>query len=291
MTEIYSSSAGAVTLVGNAPSGSGIYYKDATSGKMYFLANLPSDQVPTSDLDMFGIKMINPSKVGGRVFNAPFTVGNNRTLTSGQRDGTSDMIPLGSAKYIINTATGEMQFNGDVPRLYIYDSTRSKLFENVEITAYYKMISHTSAFASGYQGFEIGNRGEHEKGGTSARVYYTRHALGGTWYRMKEDIHPKSYDVTVKTGVPFDTGVWYGMKMVVRTQGDGSVRIQSYRDTSDGQGGGVWTQMSDFTDTGSNWQSLPVYKPSTANCGCHSTFFRSDNVTDFRIKKVSIREI
>jgi hypothetical protein len=54
---------------------------------------------------------------------------------------------------------------------------------------------------------------------------------------------------------------------------------------------GNWIKMSDFTDTGSNWQSLPAYRPSVTNCACKSVLIRSDNVTDFRIKKLSIREL
>jgi len=291
MTEIYyyTQSGGTGTLVGSAPAPSTIYYKDV-NGAMAVLGAIPAP-TSTTGLDAFGVKMINPTRVGGRVYNAPLTTGATRTLGSGQRDGTTDFKPLGDGKYTITPSTGELTMTGAAPRAYVFDEARTKLFENVEITAYYKMISYTSAFASGYQGFEMAVRGQHELAGTNARVYYSRHSLNGTWWRLKEDVHPKSYDVTVKTGVPFSTNTWYGMKMVVRTQADGSVRIQSYRDTTDGANGGTWTLMSDFVDTDGAWNGLPVYKPSTPNCGCHSSFVRTDNVTDFRVKKWSIREL
>ena len=37
--------------------------------------------------DFFGIKEIFPTTPNGRIFNAPLTTGNERTIRSGQRDG------------------------------------------------------------------------------------------------------------------------------------------------------------------------------------------------------------
>lgn len=246
---------------------------------------------PATGLDYWGIKMIHPTKAGGRVWNAPFDKGAKRTLSSGQRDGTDDLKPLGSAKYTIDPATKEMTINGGVPRVYVFDEARSKLFENVEITCYYNSISGNLA---SYQGFEIGTRGQHELGGTNARTYYARHSLSGKYDRMKEEVHPNTLaTTTVKTGVTFSRSKYYGMKLIVRTLSDGSgVNIKSYQDLSDGANGGTWNLMFDYTDksTGS-WGGYPIYKPSTANCKCVSTFARTDNATDFRIKKFSIREV
>jgi hypothetical protein len=240
--------------------------------------------------DHFGIKMIYATKQGGRVFNAPLDQGGNRTLRSGQRDGTTDLKPLGDATYTITPSAAEMKMAGNAPRAYVYDEARSKLFENVEITCYYKSVATTSGISTGYQGFEIGCRGEHELAGTHAKVYYSRHSLNGTWWRLKEDIHPTSNDVTIKTGVPFATNTWYGMKFVQRTDSKGNVRLESYRDTTDGKDGGNWEKMFEYTDSTANpWKGWPVYTPK--NCGCHSSFIRTDNAADFRVKKWSIREI
>ena len=252
----------------------------------------PPPPPPPTGLDAFGIKMINPTKTNGRVFNAPLNVGVTRTLRSNQRDGNTDLIPLGNATYTITPSTGEMKMNGTAPRVYVYDSQRIKMFENVEITCYYKSVTPTSSIARGYQGFEIAVRGQHELAGTNARVYYSRHSLNGTWWRLKEDVHPTSKDVATNTNIPFYNNIWYGMKFVVRTLSNGDVQMQSYRDTTDGTNGGTWIKMFDFTDKQSApWNGWPIYKPSTPNCGCHSSFTRTDNHTDFRIKKWSIREI
>ena len=165
------------------------------------------------------------------------------------------------------------------------------LFENVEITCYYKSVSTTSGIATGYQGFEIGVRGQHELAGDNARVYYSRHSLNGAYWRLKEDVHPKSNDVKVAT-VPFDKNVWYGMKFIVRNLANGGVELQSYRDTTDGKDGGDWKQMFNFTDRDSSpWAGWPIYKSSTPKCACRSSFIRTDNAGDFRVKKWSIRQI
>lgn len=246
----------------------------------------------TTGLDHFGSKMIYPTIQGGRVFNAPFDTGSQRTLNAGKRDGNSDLCPLGNGTYTIYPNIGELKMNGGAPRVYVYDSQRAKLFENVEITCYYKRISGSPA---SYQGFEIGNRGEHELGGSNnARVYYARVSINGNWDRMKEDVHPSGLATsTVKRGVAFNTNTWYGMKLIVRTLKDKSgVKLEAYRDETDGKNGGTWVKMDDWTDKASaGWGGYPIYIPSTARCGCHSVFARTDNATDFRIKKFTIREV
>jgi len=243
---------------------------------------------PSTGLDYFGSKMIYPTISNGRVFNAPFNTGSQRTLRSGQRDGNSDLCPLGSATYTIYPNVGELKMSGGAPRTYVYDSNRAKLFENCEVTCYYKRISGTPA---SYQGFEIGIRGEHELGGSNnARVYYARVSINGNWDRMKEDTHPSGlYTYTAKRGIAFNTNTWYGMKLITRNTRDGKVQIEAYRDETDGKSGGNWILMDKWTDTGLG--GYPVYTSQTPRCGCHSCFARTDNATDFRIKKFTIREV
>ena len=251
----------------------------------------PPPPTPTG-LDFFGVKMIYPTAPNGRVFNAPLTVGSQRTLSSGQRDGTSDLKPLGNGTYTIYPSTGEMKMAGSAPRAYVFDAARTKLFENVEITCYYKSVSPTSSIARGYQGFEISCRGQHELAGSNARVYYSRHSLDGRWWRLKEDVHPTSKDVSTNSGVAFNQNVWYGMKFVVRNLANGDVEMKSYRDTTNGANGGTWQLMFTYVDKASApWAGYPLYKSTTPNCGCHSSFVRTDNHNDFRVKKWSIRAI
>ena len=248
----------------------------------------PPTPQPSTGVDHFGSKMIYPTIAGGRVFNAPFDTGSQRTLNAGKRDGNSDLCPLGSGTYTIYPNTGELKMSGGAPRTYVYDSNRSKLFENVEVTCYYKRISGNPA---SYQGFEIGVRGEHELGGSNnARVYYARVSISGLWDRMKEDTHPNGlYTATIKRGVAFNTNTWYGMKLITRNTKDGKVKIEAYRDETDGKNGGTWVKMDDWIDTGLG--GYPVYTSKTPRCGCHSCFARTDNATDFRIKKFTIREV
>ena len=282
MTEIYYKKAdGSMVLIGNVP--------DSTQSPPP-----PSPPSPTTStgLDDFGTKMIYPTVSGGRVFNAPFNTGSQRTLSSGQRDGTSDLKPLGSAQYTIVPSAGEMRINGSVPRVYVFDEARQKMFENVEVTCYYNSVGRGNM--ASYQGMEIGVRGQHElqKGNDTVRTYYCRHSIDKNWWRMKEDVHPTSKDVVMKSGVDFAVNKWYGMKFIVRNMANGDVKLESYQDLTDGAGGGTWTKMYEFVDTASNpWAGYPVYTSETPSCGCHSVFARSDNATDFRLKKFSIREV
>lgn len=277
-----------ITIVGNGSDVSD--WNSINTVKIYGLATqtepLPPQPTP-ADKDYFGTKNIFPTKTGGRVWNAPFS-GTQRTLRSGQRDGNNDLCPLGQGTYTIMT-NGEMKIEGSAPRVYVYDSARAKLFENVEITCYYKIV--TRGNMESFQGFEIGVRGQHELSGTNARVYYAKHSISGIWSRMKEDVHPTAKGVTAKSGVSFDNGKWYGMKWIVRTIGN-DVNMQSYQDLTDGANGGTWVKMDEYTDKASApWAGYPIYRPTTPNCACRSVFARTDNAVDFRIKKFSIREI
>lgn len=268
-------------------------------GRQITAPTTPTEPTPTptppatgGGMDAFGTKMIYPTKSGGRVFNAPLNTGSERTLRSNQRDGNSDLIPLGNATYTIYPSLGEMKMAGSAPRVYVYDAQRAKMFENVEVTCYYKSVSTTSSIATGYQGFELSARGQHELAGTNARAYYSRHSLNGVWWRMKEDVHPTSKDVNISSGNAFAKGAWYGMKHIVRNMGSKDVKIESYRDITDGKNGGNWVKMFEYIDKASApWAGYPIYRQGTPNCACRSVFARTDNAVDFRIKKFSIREI
>lgn len=254
----------------------------------------PASITTPPGLDFYGVKMLYPTVQGGRVWNAPLTTGSTRTLRSGQRDGTNDLCPLGSASYTITPSAGEMKMVGDYCRAYVYDSSRSRMFENVEITCYYKSISTTSSFQAGYQGFEMSCRGFHElqKGNDPVKAYYWRHSKNGTLWRLKEDVHPKSYDVSVGSA-PFPSNVWLGAKFVVRNMTNGNVKLEGYLDTTDGKDGGTWKKIWEFVDTKGAWgggsSGLPVY--NSTNAQDHSHFVRTDFASDFRIKKWSVREV
>ena len=273
-------------------------------------ANKSIDKAPIyiPFLDYWGIAKMFPTKSGGREYKAPLDVGTWRQFTSGNRDPqypNDDMRAIGAATtYTVDPSTQTIQVDAPTPgssypRLYFYDIDRALSWENVEITAYYKW--GTGSGYPSYSGMEMGVRGRHElqTGADYVRTYYTRHGKGNlVWYRMKEEIHPSSNDVSVQTGISFNDGVWYGMKMVIQTiTSSGYARLRSYRDVTDGFNGGTWNQMSDFTDTGSNWSGNgggphPVYKAGETYCDDHVFFLRQDaGINGYLMKKISCREI
>jgi hypothetical protein len=60
----------------------------------------------------FSIRMINSTISGGRVFNAPLNTGSKCTLSSGERDGTSNMIGLGAGTYRVYPDLGVLRLVG-----------------------------------------------------------------------------------------------------------------------------------------------------------------------------------
>lgn len=65
-------------------------------------------------------------------------------------------------------------------------------------------------------------------------------------------------------------GKWIGMKLIVRNiTSNGQVRIQGYRDMSDGRHGGHWDKMTEIDDNGIE-SSDPINDPGGASWGARS---------------------
>ena len=165
------------------------------------------------------------------------------------------------------------------------------------------------------QGIVIGARSEHqdatEENPCLGATYYGRLLYDGRAVFQKELIHEGSYSRnkpsethnpkwnTVDGSMP--SNVWIGVKFVVKTNTDGkSVKMELYRDLTDGKNGGVWEKVAEYTDRG-DWPQINPGVDVQKICGYPankillnpgtSVFVRNDEIKDVEYKLFSIREI
>jgi len=95
--------------------------------------------------------------------------------------------------------------------------------------------------------------------------------------------------------------VWIGMKFIVRNdKKNKTVKLELYRDMTDGLNGGTWEKVAKYTDKG-KWSQTDSGINIKKKCGYSankvllkagtSVFIRNDYVNDVQYKWFSIREI
>jgi hypothetical protein len=185
--------------------------------------------------------------------------------------------------------------------MYVWDRTRQKKWQNVEITVYGMRVSESSSVS--YAGLMAYARTDHtdDTNLLGTRGYGGRMTYDGRADFEKETAHGKGY-VQVASIRQFPNGmpknVWIGYKFVVRNMNSVKyVKLEIYRDMTDGLGGGFWEKVTEFTDTGSNFgvgsaAAGPGIDPAQALTDPNVVvYFRTDAVNDMRYKRATIREI
>lgn len=259
------------------------------------------------------IRMIYPTKKNGRIWYAKWSGRDAVILKSGESDPFDlEFVARGNGTVSID-GNGTAHFQGSSPRMYVLDPTKNKKWNNIEVTVYAKRISESSVISS--QGIVIGARSEHQDatkenpclGGT----YYGRLLYDGRAVFQKEVIHEWAYSVNkpkennkatwVTTDGLFPRNKWIGVKFIVKTNSDeNSVKLELYRDLTDGYKGGSWERIADYIDDG-NWGQTDTNADVKTICGYSankvlldpgtSVFIRNDKINDAEYKMFSIREI
>lgn len=266
--------------------------------------------------DRFGTTELYPTIPGGREWSSSWDNNHPRTLNSHDGPVTDPDDPefhaRGDASYTIDGA-GVMNTSGPVPRLYIYDPAfldtslynpaSFKNWNNVEVTFYGLRVGDDNIARGGLvAGAKIRHIPDTDLCGT--RGYYGRIRNDGGVDFLKEVNHGDgSYPVQTeaRSGVsPWPSlpyGQWVGYKLVARSADGGAhVKLELWRDTSDGAAGGKWERLYSYADTG-GWGvgMIPCASgrdPAEILPGQNlSVFIRNDGVSDFRYKKWTIREI
>jgi hypothetical protein len=262
-----------------------------------------------SSTDKWGITKLNPTISAGREWFSKWDNGQARTITWGQDPYDPEFHGRGDGLYTIDgqgvlkaASTGQ----GHV-RMYVYDQNYQdvgydpnvfKTWNNVEVTVYYMRVSDTGvAHAGMVAAAKIRHAPDSDLCGT--RGYYGRFRHDGGIDFDKEIRHPLSVPKarSTKPWSVLPSNVWIGYKYIVRDVNSGThVKLELWRDLTDGANGGTWEKLHEVVDAG-GWGTNVTpcatgVDPAQIMTGRNlSVFIRDDNVSDARYKRWSIREI
>ncbi len=261
----------------------------------------------TGSVDPFGISELYPSA-------SPASEWTSEHWSEGpyEIDGrTDDHDPLalsgmrGEGSVEVN-ANGELVMGGSQPRIYVYPGSGGP-WQNVEITVYYRRVEDAAtAYAGLVVGVRSGADGHTDSNACDAHTYYARLRHDGAIDFEKELEHPASSTrsrVSPQTvwppdgELPFDR--WIGWKFVIYNLPSGdAVRLEAYRDLTEGEGGGDWVLVNQTVDDG-DWSvetACSEHDPSGGESEMvildgGTAFIRNTDVTEARYKWFSVREI
>lgn len=230
---------------------------------------------PGGDIDQFGLKKLYPS-VGREWFNA-WNSGSQRTITWDVASTDPGMVIRGNTSVTVyggsGARAGQMQVNGENPRIYIRDSGTEAIpppanvlmWNNVELTFYAYSTANTGVSWAGLQGHVKTNHLP-DSWDCQSRGYGGRMLFDGRLDFEKEVSHPSGINAqhsigTWPGGLPLNR--WIGYKLVARNVDNNThVKLELYRELSIGNvtnpsapaGGGDWELLGTYTDTG-DWSS------------------------------------
>jgi hypothetical protein len=268
--------------------------------------------IPTSDAgqrDTFGIVKKYGSAPNGKSWTSAHWANNKaRYITARDPDdptGVSESRSDQAQLYV--DGKGVLQFKGSSnasePRFHL-NGGANFFFQNVEVTFYYLKEQD---YDVDWGGMVIGARSGPEGHSTQfcdAHTYYGRFRNDGKYDFEKELKHPASATrngTNIWNGAPHvPTGQWIGMKYMVynvTVAGKPGIKLELYRDTTDGANGGTWTKIGETIDTGAwappqNSGACTAYPAdSVPLTGGGVIVLRNTGVIKDSYKWMSVREI
>ena len=209
------------------------------------------------DLDVFGITQMYPTVTAGLEWDSAWWNGDAHELTVGGNNyDAADPLMLanqrGTGTVTVN-GDGTLSMTGSQPRIYLA-TLDNHPWLNVEITVYYQRLEDAgTAWAGLVVGARSGPNG-HGTDNCTATTYYARFRHDGDVDVEKELEHPASEgreSQAIWDDAPLPTNTWIGMKYIVTNQeANQHVRLQVFRDLSEGEDGGTWEPLIDTVDEG-----------------------------------------
>jgi hypothetical protein len=209
------------------------------------------------------IAKLMPTRSRGREWFSKWANGHARSFV----DATDPDDPWfdtrhGNGTYAID-GNGLLAAKGDMVRMYVLDPAKKVEWnENLEITVYIRRIGETKTLS--YSGLQIfartnhGAIGNEEKNLCDDRGYGAKVTVDGRWEFEKEIRHGAdagySGGESVKPWKELPKDKWIGVKFILRTQTAAKhVRLELYRDLTEGEAGGQWEKIVEDVDSGATW--------------------------------------
>ena len=198
----------------------------------------------TASVDRFGIKQIYPTKPGGRewFFNA-----------TDPRDGFV-ISPAASELYSVSNSSWQIGRETAVPNTGLRMYVISDAWQNVEMTGYVKLKSHTfdEEFAWAVRS------GQHtDRNPCDGTAYYGALSFAGRAWFQKEVVHIEGgYTAKRLSSVSVDPlqDRWIGIKMIAYNVDQG-VKLELWVDD---KADNSWVKVAETTDSG-GWSSRVEY--------------------------------
>ncbi len=205
--------------------------------------------------DVFGATEFYVTAPGGLEWTSEYWSGQAHAVEFGTAD-PADPLGLanrrGSGEVTVN-GDGTLSMTGSQPRIYL-GTMEEHPWLNVEVTVYYQRLEDDD---TNYAGIVIGARSGpdgHSGDYCTASTYYARIRHDGRVDVAKELEHPTALarDTTMiwPGDGPLPHDQWIGMKYIVYNDDQGGVRLQVFRDLTEGADGGTWELLIDSTDDG-----------------------------------------
>lgn len=238
--------------------------------------------------DIFGIRKIYATASGGRVYNSNWHTATSHTwdATGGQvpaanldpQDSFADLVSPTTCRATVDadtdTLTADTNADRNSWRYYIKDplddetSSTWKWSESVEVTVYYKAIQDYSG-GSIHVHCRLMGPGEHWNAITddnpagckaAGHEYSYEIKKNGVNQFRKEEFHDsvangEGYTDNVifsDTSAPYNS--WIGMKLVTKKKSATSMKLEAWKDLTDGLNGGTWIKAGEIIDDGTNWK-------------------------------------
>jgi len=260
-----------------------------------------------SGLDPFGIVELYPSAPSGARWTSEHWA-NGTAYAIDERTDPNDPLGLSGMRgtgTLDVTGDGELVMGGSQPRIYVYPGSEGP-WRDVEVTVYYMRVDDDG---TDWGGLVIGARSGPEGHGTEpcdAHTYYNRLRHDGAMDFEKELMHtPSSTQNRIEPAVlwppdgllPFDT--WIGLKYVIYNLPPGEgIQLESYRDLTEGAGGGDWQLVSEYVENGGWYCQTTCVEHDPVDGESDLvwldggvTFIRNTGVIEARYKWFSVREI
>jgi hypothetical protein len=275
------------------------------------LAGLVALESSCAATDAFGTRMLHRAAPGGPSWQARWE-GAPRELHSDQRDPRDPEFAMRGANSTLTIAGGVATVSGEQVRMYVGDPTGRRRWLDLELTVYgMRLGQRADAPPSAGFSFEVRTGDGHtdvrraDASGLpvqcAGKAYAFSFRANGTALIEKELKHPyytRAVSRQVWDGGPFPENTWVGMKVVVYgVDGGRHVKLELWRDRTDGQDGGRWEKVLEHTDVG-GWAIDPdvaatcdIPPDLVITTPAPYVIVRDDGVVEQRLKKLSVREV